>query len=124
MAVNINIPKIGTVTADNAATESTLQALVQAINQNMGQQRRQGADAAAALGATERGAQATSIAMGVVAGKTRNVSESMAQFSEAINKDIAEALFVSVSTVKTHVNNVYKKLNVQTRKEVKNLFIK
>ena len=40
------------------------------------------------------------------------------------NKDIAEALFVSVSTVKTHVNNVYKKLNVQTRKEVKNLFIK
>jgi len=38
------------------------------------------------------------------------------------NKDIAEALFVSVSTVKTHVNNVYKKLNVQTRKEVKSLF--
>jgi len=40
------------------------------------------------------------------------------------NKDIAEALFVSVSTVKTHVNNVYKKLNVQTRNEVKKLFNK
>ncbi|HMB99491.1 MAG TPA: helix-turn-helix transcriptional regulator [Flavobacteriaceae bacterium] len=40
------------------------------------------------------------------------------------NKDIAEALFVSVSTVKTHVNNVYKKLNVQTRNEVKTLFNK
>jgi len=40
------------------------------------------------------------------------------------NKDIAEALFVSLSTVKTHVNNVYRKLNVQTREEVKNLFIK
>ncbi len=38
------------------------------------------------------------------------------------NKDIAEALFVSLSTVKTHVNNVYRKLNVQTREEVKNLF--
>lgn len=38
------------------------------------------------------------------------------------NKDIAEALFVSLSTVKTHVNNVYKKLNVQTRDEAKNLF--
>jgi len=38
------------------------------------------------------------------------------------NKDIADALFVSVSTVKTHINNVYKKLNVQTRGEVKNLF--
>lgn len=40
------------------------------------------------------------------------------------NKDIAEALFVSVSTVKTHINNVYKKLNVQTRHDVKKLFIK
>ena len=38
------------------------------------------------------------------------------------NKDIAEALFVSLSTVKTHINNVYKKLNVQTRDEAKNLF--
>ena len=40
------------------------------------------------------------------------------------NKDIAEALFVSLSTVKTHVNNVYRKLNVQTREEVKTLFSK
>ncbi len=38
------------------------------------------------------------------------------------NKDIAETLFVSLSTVKTHVNNVYKKLNVQTRDEAKKLF--
>ena len=38
------------------------------------------------------------------------------------NKDIAETLFVSLSTVKTHINNVYKKLNVQTRDEAKNLF--
>jgi len=40
------------------------------------------------------------------------------------NKDIAETLFVSVSTVKTHVNNVYKKLNAQTRSDVKKLFSK
>lgn len=38
------------------------------------------------------------------------------------NKEIAEAFFVSHSTVKTHVNNIYKKLEVQSRDEIKNLF--
>jgi len=35
------------------------------------------------------------------------------------NKDIASELFISVSTVKTHINNLYKKLNVTSREEVK-----
>lgn len=40
------------------------------------------------------------------------------------NKDIAEALFLSVSTIKTHTNNIYKKLEVQSRDEAKSLFVK
>jgi len=39
------------------------------------------------------------------------------------NKDIADTLFLSVSTVKTHTNSIYKKLKVSSREEAKSLFI-
>ncbi|SIQ94036.1 response regulator transcription factor [Maribacter ulvicola] len=35
------------------------------------------------------------------------------------NKEIAALLFISVSTVKTHINNIYKKLNITSRDEIK-----
>lgn len=35
------------------------------------------------------------------------------------NKEIAAAMFISVSTVKTHINNIYKKLEVTSRDEIK-----
>ncbi len=44
--------------------------------------------------------------------------------SDKTNKEIATELFVSVSTVKTHVNNLYKKLQVSSRDEVKSLYQK
>lgn len=37
------------------------------------------------------------------------------------NKEIASDLFISLSTVKTHINNLYKKLNVTSREEIKQL---
>jgi DNA-binding CsgD family transcriptional regulator len=40
------------------------------------------------------------------------------------NKEIAAEMFVSVSTVKSHINNLYKKLNVSSREEVRLLFPK
>jgi DNA-binding CsgD family transcriptional regulator len=40
------------------------------------------------------------------------------------NKEIATEIFVSLSTVKTHINNLYKKLNVVSREQVKLLFNK
>lgn len=42
--------------------------------------------------------------------------------NDKTNKEIAQEIFVSVSTVKTHINNLYKKLNVTSRDEVKLLF--
>lgn len=50
----------------------------------------------------------------------QNVFELMHQ--KMSNKAIAERLFVSVSTVKTHINNIYSKLNISSRKEVDNFF--
>ena len=38
------------------------------------------------------------------------------------NKNIAEQLFISVSTVKTHINNIYSKLNISSRKDVESFF--
>ncbi len=38
------------------------------------------------------------------------------------NKEIASTIFVSVSTVKTHINNLYKKLGTSSREEVKSLY--
>ncbi|WP_405401020.1 helix-turn-helix transcriptional regulator [Maribacter sp. Asnod2-G09] len=39
------------------------------------------------------------------------------------NKEIAATMFISVSTVKTHINNVYKKLEVSSRDEIKQRFL-
>jgi DNA-binding CsgD family transcriptional regulator len=38
------------------------------------------------------------------------------------NKEIASDLFISLSTVKTHINHLYKKLEVSSREEIKALF--
>ncbi len=38
------------------------------------------------------------------------------------NKEIAASLFVSVSTVKTHINNIYSKLGIASRREIEHFF--
>ncbi len=38
------------------------------------------------------------------------------------NKEVASEIFVSLSTVKTHINNLYKKLGIQSRDELKSLY--
>ncbi len=47
----------------------------------------------------------------------------MAKISEGkTNKEIAAELFISLSTVKTHINNLYRKLEVSSRDDIKALF--
>jgi DNA-binding CsgD family transcriptional regulator len=40
------------------------------------------------------------------------------------NKEIASQIFVSHSTVKTHINNLYRKVGVQSREQLKELYSK
>jgi len=40
------------------------------------------------------------------------------------NKEIASLLFLSISTIKTHINNLYKKIDVESREEAKTLYKK
>ncbi len=34
------------------------------------------------------------------------------------NKEISDALFVDISTIKSHINNIYRKTGVKSRKEL------
>lgn len=56
----------------------------------------------------------------VLTPQEQNVFELMHQ--KMSNKAIAETLFISVSTVKTHINNIYAKLNISSRKEINDFF--
>jgi DNA-binding NarL/FixJ family response regulator len=38
--------------------------------------------------------------------------------AEASNKDIAQALFVTVKTVEVHLSRVYRKLNIESRRQL------
>ena len=38
------------------------------------------------------------------------------------NKEIAEQLFISLSTVKTHINSIYSKLSISSRKDIHHYF--
>lgn len=61
--------------------------------------------------------------------KKYNISEREKEIIELIidgksNNDIKESLYISYHTVKNHLSNIYKKLNVNNRYELVHLFIK
>jgi DNA-binding CsgD family transcriptional regulator len=43
-------------------------------------------------------------------------------YEKKSNKEIASELFISHNTVKTHINNIYKKLAISNREELNSFF--
>ena len=56
----------------------------------------------------------------ILTNQEQNIFELMHQKNS--NKNIAAILFISVSTVKTHINNIYTKLDISSRKEIDQYF--
>ncbi|MDT0606886.1 helix-turn-helix transcriptional regulator [Croceitalea rosinachiae] len=52
-------------------------------------------------------------------GQEKNIMTKIA--ADKSNKEIAAELFISLSTVKTHINSIYKKLGVSSREDLKSL---
>ena len=90
MAVNINIPNYGTVTAENAATESTLMELVRLLATSERRNTDFNNKAGKSLNETARGAAQTSVAMASVASNTRSASKATDQFASVMSQRIAE----------------------------------
>lgn len=69
-----------------------------------------------ALALQEQGRQTNQIGIGKEVLLTEREGMVLAYMEEGLtNKDIAAAMYVSLSTVKTHINNLYRKLNVSNR---------
>lgn len=58
--------------------------------------------------------------LALLTGQERVIAEKIAQGKS--NKEIASELFISLSTVKTHINNLYKKLHISSRDDLKAYF--
>ncbi len=56
----------------------------------------------------------------ILSAQEQKVFELMHQ--KLANKEIAEQLFISVSTVKTHINSIYTKLSISSRKDISHFF--
>lgn len=61
-------------------------------------------------------------AIEVLSDREKEVLENLAK--GLIGKEVADALNISSGTVRKHVQNIYKKLHVNTRVEAVNLYLK
>jgi hypothetical protein len=88
MAVTVNIPNFGTVQADNAASESTLQQLVQAVNRSSNAQLRNVSTIANDLKTQAAQAKNTSSSMNAMAASAGGAAASTQNLFAQINQSI------------------------------------
>lgn len=100
MAVSINIPGIGTVSAPNAASESTLQGILAAVQQQTAVTGSVNRTAGLAFQTAARAGQQAATSMAQAAGSAQQVAQATAQQNNSLNSIIVDyqqtnSIFVS-----------------------------
>jgi DNA-binding CsgD family transcriptional regulator len=68
------------------------------------------------LGTTKKDTEFETVFQNQITDKEKKVIELIAQGKK--NQEIADALFNDISTIKTHINNIYRKTGAKNRKEL------
>ena len=109
MAINVNVPGVGNISVEGAASEQTLQSLVTAINGSNARQRRDGAQIGADLKSASDSAAETSNALKETANSSKQARSSISQMASSMSESIVAATGqyqVSTSTVGEFAQNL------------------
>lgn len=109
MAINVNVPGVGNISVEGAASEQTLQALVNAINGTNTRQQRNAAAMGADLKSAGDSAADTSAALKETANSSKQAKASVAQMAESMSSSMAAVTGqyqVNISTVGEFAQNL------------------
>ena len=109
MAINVNVPGVGNISVEGAASEQTLQSLVNAINGTNTRQQRNAADMGADLKSAGDSAADTAAALKETANSSKQAKSAIAQMASSMSESIVAATGqyqVSTSTVGEFAQNL------------------
>ena len=89
MAINVNVPGVGNISVEGAASEQTLQSLVNAINGTNTRQQRNAATLGADLKSAGDSAADTSAALKETANSSKQTKAAVAQMAESMSSSMA-----------------------------------
>ena len=96
MAINVNVPGVGNISVEGAASEQTLQSLVNAINGTNTRQQRNAADMGADLKSAGDSAADTAAALKETANSSKQAKSAIAQMASSMSESIVAANLLKI----------------------------